>query len=264
MTVTDDRRDGGDGLTALHVACIHGKRNVVQVLLEHGADVNVAAAASGDTPILLASEHNHETVVGLLLAWQGGQGRSEGRSKGRMQDQEVGHSESNSASSASSARSASSAVSCDVNRAGIDGKNPLQVAVENGNAAIVSALLDAGANPNFATANGGTSLVAACYRGKLEIVALLLAHGAEVDNARAASGAGGFTALLAATWRGHVAVVRLLLERGAAVEQMTATGETAMALATKKGFQEVVKVVQSFGGDPGEGGEVVANDIERS
>ena len=35
MTVTDERRDGGDGLTALHVACIYGKRNVVQVLLEN-------------------------------------------------------------------------------------------------------------------------------------------------------------------------------------------------------------------------------------
>ena len=244
------------------------------MLLEHGADVNVAAAASGDTPILMASEHNHEAVVKLLLAWQGGQGRqgrhvrqgrSEGRSEGnnegdnegRMQDQEVGsvgsaarvrlggHSDSDSDSDS---ESANSAFLCDVNRSGIDGKNPLQVAVENGNIAIVHALLNAGADPNFTTATGGTSLVAACFRGKLEIIALLLANGAEVDHVRAASGAGGFTALLAAAWRGHVEVVRLLLGKGAAVGQRTATGETAMALATMKGFQEVVKVLQSFGG----------------
>lgn len=57
----DDR-----GLTALHVASLHGQVTVVDFLLEHGANVN-DADADGITPLHCASARGHQNTLLLLL-----------------------------------------------------------------------------------------------------------------------------------------------------------------------------------------------------
>ena len=49
----------------LHYAAEQGNADVVQLLIEAGANVN-ALDASGITPFRLAKNHNHEDVVRLL------------------------------------------------------------------------------------------------------------------------------------------------------------------------------------------------------
>jgi ankyrin repeat protein len=58
-----------DGVTALHLACFYGQEEVVQRLLEAGADFSVRARnEQGSTPLQEAAGNGHSDIVLLLLA----------------------------------------------------------------------------------------------------------------------------------------------------------------------------------------------------
>jgi ankyrin repeat protein len=61
-------RDTETGNTALHIASRHGHMEVMEVLLECGAQVN-ALNNAGSTPFFLATEGLHKTPSLLLLEW---------------------------------------------------------------------------------------------------------------------------------------------------------------------------------------------------
>jgi ankyrin repeat protein len=66
----DCNKAGSDGYAALHRACTSGQLEAVQLLLEHGADINAAAVGDGGalTPLMCAVEAGHVKVMKLLLA----------------------------------------------------------------------------------------------------------------------------------------------------------------------------------------------------
>jgi hypothetical protein len=70
------------GVTALFYACDHGHLDVVKVLLDHGADVNVTDTFYHATPLTWATNSamgrkpEHAQIVGLLLA-HGAKGRED-------------------------------------------------------------------------------------------------------------------------------------------------------------------------------------------
>lgn len=53
--------------TALSYACREGNRDVTELLLNHGADVNKVSAFSGETPILIALKNNDHNLANLLF-----------------------------------------------------------------------------------------------------------------------------------------------------------------------------------------------------
>lgn len=55
----------GKGSTALHMAVKQGDVEVVKTLLQHGADPNLKNAR-GESPLDIAKEHGHDTIVPLL------------------------------------------------------------------------------------------------------------------------------------------------------------------------------------------------------
>ena len=79
--------------------------------------------------------------------------------------------------------------------------------------------------------------------GHLEIVKLLLSHGADV-NAQSSS---GNTPLMYACASGHAEVVRSLLEAGANVEDHNENGHTPLMEAASAGHVEVAKILLEFG-----------------
>jgi ankyrin len=91
---------------------------------------------------------------------------------------------------------------------------PLSLAVENGSAAIVSLLLDAGADARGSLPQGETVLMTAARAGNPQVVGALLARGADVH---AKEDQLGETALMWAAARNHPDVVRLLVAAGAQV-----------------------------------------------
>lgn len=94
------------------------------------------------------------------------------------------------------------------------GVTPLTLAATNGNAALVEALLKAGADPNVTVGEGETILMTAARAGNVETIKALVAHGANVN---AAEKWQGETALVYAAIENHADAVRVLVELGANV-----------------------------------------------
>ena len=119
------------------------------------------------------------------------------------------------------------------------------VACKNGQSAIVSTLLEYGANPNIPRKDGSTSLMIACLNGHLEVVEYLLK--AHVDiNVQAVNGA---TAVYCASHKGHTAVVSALLKYGANPNIPMKDGSIPLMLASFNGHLEVVECLLKAGVD---------------
>lgn len=56
-----------DGEFPLKTACWLGNREIVELLIENGADVNLADESEFDTSLMMASRHGHAEIVRLLL-----------------------------------------------------------------------------------------------------------------------------------------------------------------------------------------------------
>ncbi|XP_074470601.1 protein TANC1-like [Sebastes fasciatus] len=93
---------------------------------------------------------------------------------------------------------------------------------------------------------GETVLSAAAGRGRLEVCALLLERGAELEipNRR------GMLPLLTATKHGHTQVVELLLKQDADINVSEKQGRTALMLAASEGHMSTVELLLSKGAAP--------------
>jgi ankyrin repeat protein len=97
----------------------------------------------------------------------------------------------------------------------INGYTPLFLASREGNAAIVGALLDAGASAKTTSTTGSTPLMLAAASGNTETITRLLDAGAEID---AKEHARGQTALMFAAAMNRVEAIKVLARRGASVK----------------------------------------------
>ena len=128
------------------------------------------------------------------------------------------------------------------------GATALSLACVNGGEAMVTLLLDAGADPDAALPGGETALMTAARTGRPGPVKALLGRRARVD----AKDVKGQTALMWAAADGHAAVVELLLEAGADARGRLKSGFTPLLVAARNGHAGVVQVLLKAGGDPGE------------
>jgi ankyrin repeat protein len=103
---------------------------------------------------------------------------------------------------------------------------PLIMACRNGNAAMIQALVAAGADPNAVDEHGTTPLMAAASSGSVDALKVLVEHGAEVN---AKEGGHGQTALMFAAALGRDAAIRFLTEHGADPGITTKTMKLAKA-----------------------------------
>ncbi|KAJ5979933.1 hypothetical protein N7481_007231 [Penicillium waksmanii] len=119
---------------------------------------------------------------------------------------------------------------------------PLYTCVSNQNIALVTLLLDSGADPDRSCADGWTALHKAADDGSLEIVRLLVQRGASLSR----SSARGLTALHRAAGRGHVDVIETLLAHGARVCCKSSDGWTPLHGAASAGRTEVVSFLIEY------------------
>jgi uncharacterized protein len=92
---------------------------------------------------------------------------------------------------------------------------PLMVAAGNGNAAVLSPLLESRANTQLRSSDGATVLMMAAASGSADAVGRLLDHGAEID---ARDTSRGQTPLMFAAAANKGPVVKLLASRGAGLK----------------------------------------------
>lgn len=135
----------------------------------------------------------------------------------------------------------------DVNKTNKNGSTPLSASTNLSSADITKILLAAGANPNLINKSGKTSLMLAAEHGRTETVKILLDKGANINE----SDAIGDTALMSAVFYGHDKTVKFLLERGAQVNLKDASGWTAINSATHKGYAQIVRMLLNCGASPG-------------
>ncbi|KAJ7346966.1 ankyrin repeat-containing domain protein [Mycena albidolilacea] len=247
--------------TALHYAAACKHMKIVEVLLEHGTDINVRDDIFGMTVLQTASKNGSIEMVRLLLQngadinardrdlhttvwadpWRGVNRHLEIVRRLAKNGAYV-NAQGDTALQFASANGHLEIVRFLLEN-GADVGSALQCASENGYIEIVRLLLENGADVN-AQAGGRSALHFASKGGYIEIIRLLLENGANINAQR---GGSGWTALQCASKDGDIEIVRLLLENDADVNARNGENETALHYASEEGYIEIVQLLVDNG-----------------
>ena len=129
----------------------------------------------------------------------------------------------------------------------INDPTAFMLACSRGHEAVVSQLIQAGVNVNDQAESGYTAFMMACSPccGYEAVVSLLIQAGANVND----HDENGRTVLMAACTGGHEAVVMQLIEAGADIDARTLEGDTALMEACREGHDRIVKQLLDAGAD---------------
>jgi ankyrin repeat protein len=229
---TDLNATDGDNLTPLGAAAQVGHREIVQLLLDQGADINARSLWPYGTALQVASANGSESMVQLLLNHGAEVNLSGGHFSNALQ--------------AASAVGHESVVQlllnhgADINLTGGSYGNALQAASAIGHESVVQLLLNHGAEVNLSGGHFGNALQAASAIGHESVVQLLLNHGAVVN----LSGGHFGNALQAASAVGHESVVQLLLNHGADINFTGGLYGNALKAASTNCHESLVQLLR--------------------
>ncbi|KAF4903833.1 Glutathione S-transferase omega-like 2 [Colletotrichum viniferum] len=225
--------------TALQVAARLGFREVVTVLLRHGANTNAKAGSFGPS-FQAAAAGGHSDVLRLLL--------NEGADMSTTSDNTYGN--------ALQAAVRSDHISIvemlldsgvDVNAKGDGNGHALQAAVESGDQFILEFLLERGADISaLSCIPSGNVLQDAVRLRQRDVVNVVLVRGA---NANILSNDIYGTALQLAIRSSYIEIVATILENGAVISGLSATWGNALQIAVKQGHADIVKLLLDNGAD---------------
>jgi len=141
------------------------------------------------------------------------------------------------------------AAGADVNAKDDIEDSPYLYAGAEGRSEILEMTLGAGADLRSVNRYGGTALIPAAHHGHPQAVRILLSTAIDKDHVNKL----GWTALLEAVILGdggptHTGIVRLLVEAGANPNLADRDGVTPLAHAKRRGFKEMVGILEAKGG----------------
>ena len=197
---------GQGGYTSLHLAAKHGRKEIVEVLISKGADVNSYGRLDEATALLYAAEHGHTDIVETLVT-HGADVKAYAQERNAFGRQ--------------------------------PGYTSLHWMAEQGHKDMVELLISKGADVDAKTKRGKTPLLAAAASGHKEIVEYFISIDADVN----ADTKEGDTPLLSAVWNGHKEIADLLISKGANVASKHENGVTPLHAAAEKGHKEIVELL---------------------
>eukprot|EP00731_Ephydatia_muelleri_P004720 Em0002g896a len=243
-----------DGRTPLHLACEQQLIELVRLLVEHGANVN-AVDNCGMTCLHLMNTLEEPDIVNYLIQ-QGAQLHVDVPTKD-------GFNTPLTIATGLLKETAKRTVSL-LLQAGASANGhpqsavrPLVAAASRGHVDTVELLLSAGANVNLANKDGTTALMAAVLDNHQNIVQLLLDKGADLSSVRSGpySVSGNITsmsstALSDAAYLGNLPLVKLLKEKGAKLTAGSQEEKAPIVFAAMGGDVQVVDYIVTNGEIP--------------
>jgi len=196
--INPNAQNESDGRTPLINAAAHGDLEVVNVLVQRGADVNVKDK-KGYTALFHAIEAMYDDVALAIMSQPNLDANTRGLNGSTALIKYVWRDRKDAVEKLLER-------GADVNAQDADGDTALHGAAENGNLEILNLLLDKGANPNVKNRLGGTALMWAAVFGNETVAQRLLERGADAS----LKDADGMTALDWARRNKRDAMVKLL------------------------------------------------------
>lgn len=190
-----------EGNTPLFVATQFGHLDLIEQLLNNGAEINHRNQANM-TALILAAGVGRDDIVAFLL--------SQGRHKSS---------------------------SADPNLTTKGGSTALYVAAEYGHDDVVNTLLSYDAEIDAAIEDKSTALYIAAQNGFATVVEILLEEGANIDVELVDQS----TPIFSAAHRGHSKVVETLVRYGAATDIVLANGSTLLEVASNDEIRDIVR-----------------------
>ena len=229
-----------DGRTALLLAADEKHADVVQVLIDAGADIE-AKDEEGRSPLLLASRRGAVDIVNMLVKAGARVSLADRTGETCLSLAAFrGHTET--------VRTLLCMPGVDVNQSRNNnrGDTALHRAVGRKHLSIVHVLIDAGADIEAKSENGSSPLHLAGRSGELAIVKMLVEAGARVCVTHNL----GHTCLSLAAWNGHTETVRYLVGLpDVDVNHRDIAGHTALHCARVNGHTGVEQVLLKHGAE---------------
>ncbi|ESZ93263.1 ankyrin 2,3/unc44 [Sclerotinia borealis F-4128] len=231
----------GEDEGPLHGAALQDHPEMLQLLLDHGADIT--HRLNGRSPLELAIQYNSPLVITFIANFV--MAPEDLDKRGDMLDAALLYAAGKGdrygilvllkAGADIDARRAKEA----------GGGTPLLVAIGSGEIQSARLLMRQGAKMDIVDGRGRTALEMAVKCGYELLVRDMVGKGGDLNMK---VGENGDTVLGVAVREGHVNVVMILLEKGVVINERNGFGETALDIAEEKGDKKIIALL--------EGGEV--------
>jgi ankyrin repeat protein len=235
--------------TALHIAAYFGYVPLADVLLRNEAHTSELGMSdsNGHQPLYWASVRGHMNMVQKLVD----EGADVNGYEDNVEGGIVGLAPLHGAASSGSVEIAEYLLhkGASINVANETSGTALYAAAEAESIPMVQLLLDQGADPNAIWGGELVPLNIAALSGNLEIVQILVAKGAALDPEVEYTWG---SALGVAAYYGSTEVVKFLLESGARFDVEDSDGDRPLALAANEEYAEILKILLGYERDPEE------------
>ena len=227
---------------ALRAAASKGCLEAVRFLVEEGVDTE----KQDRTPLMLATQNNHVTVVQFLKEYKTDKKKADALLKNKAAN-------TRDALRAAANKGCMGAVrflveeKVSVTDADREGRTPWMLAIQSGHVAVARYLVESMQEGTDDTDNswGNAAFIFAAENGHLRAVEWLLEQGAGKDKPDGF----GDTALMHAVMNGHLAIVQWLTDQGADMNTTNHDGCTALIIAVQRSHLEALQWLLEQGAD---------------